>query len=67
MRKRTLPWRIPARHPGSTRWVLACWMMIGILPGACAGSLTQNDADGAGLGSALMNALPASPETVAPG
>ena len=67
MRKRTLPWRIPARHPGNIRWVLACWMMIGILPGACAGSLTQNNADGAGLGSALMNALPASPETVAPG
>jgi len=67
VKKRTLPWRTPVRHLGNARWVLACWMMIGILPGACAGSLTQNDTDGAGLGSALMNALRASPETVAPG
>ena len=67
MKKRTLRWLTHVWHPGNTRLVLACWMMIGILPGARAGSLTQNDADGAGLGSALMNALPASPETVAPG
>ena len=55
-----------APHPGNTRLAAACWIMIGMVPGAYAGSLTQNDADGTGLSSALMGALPTSPEYVAP-
>lgn len=67
MKKLTSRWLPRAPHPGNTCLMAACWMVIGVVPGAYAGSLTQHDADGAGLCSALMGALPASPETVAPG